>query len=152
MTENAEEMRRPDPVQGDARTLGIDVKNASGFQPNSGIDTLMAVTNSSDPLRVTMSFTDYPAQVFASQAAVNNVDLEVVAPDGVTVYKGNVITNGQSAPGGNADAINSTEMVILNNPPTGVYRVRAIVRSVNQGAAQGMSLVINGRVTAAIPR
>ena len=70
----------------------------------------------------------------------------------VQVYKGNVITNGQSAPGGNADAINSTEMVILNNPPTGVYRVRAIVRSVNQGAAQGMSLVINGRVTPAIPR
>src|SRR5688500_20234089 len=98
-----------------------------------------------------MSFTDFPAQVFAGQAAVNNVDLELIAPGGI-VYKGNVITNGQSSTGGSADAINSTEMVILNNPPVGTYRVRAIVQAVNQGGAQGVSLIVSGRITASIPR
>jgi hypothetical protein len=132
--------------------LVLDIKNAIGYQPNGMTETVIAVTDSSDPLRVTMSFTDYPAQVFAGQAPVNNVDLEVLAPDGVTVYKGNVISNGQSSPGGNADAINSTEMVILPQPQVGVYRIRAIVRAVNQGAAQGMAIAINGRVTASIPR
>jgi len=29
---------------------------------------------------------------------VNDVDLEVIAPGGATVYKGNVITNGHSSP------------------------------------------------------
>ncbi|MEO7454177.1 MAG: S8 family serine peptidase [Fimbriimonadales bacterium] len=134
------------------RTLVLDIKNAFGFQANQATETIIAVTNSTDPLRVTMTFTDYPAQVFAGQAPVNDVDLEVVAPDGVTVYKGNVISNGQSSPGGNADAINSAEMVILPQPQVGNYRIRAIVRSVNQGAAQGMSIAINGRVTASISR
>jgi subtilisin family serine protease len=134
------------------QTLAVDIKNASGFQPNGFTEGVFSVTNSSEPLRVTMSFTDYPAQVFAAQTAVNDVDLEVIAPGGATVYKGNVLSGGQSVAGGVADAINSTEMVILNNPPLGVYKVRAIVRSVNQGNAQGMSFVITGKVTAAIPR
>jgi uncharacterized protein YfaP (DUF2135 family) len=83
---------------------------------------------------------------------VNDVDLEVIAPDGQTVYKGNVLSGGQSISGGSFDTVNSTEMVILNNPPLGNYRIRAIVRSLNQGAAQGMAIVINGRVAANIPR
>ena len=127
------------------------MRNANGFQAEQGIVTAFAVTNSDEPLRITMTFTDFPAQVFAGQAAVNNVDLEVVAPGG-TLYKGNVMSGGQSSTGGNADGINSTEMVILNQPAVGTYRVRAIVRAVNQGGAQGASLVINGRITANIPR
>lgn len=134
------------------QTLAVDIKNVNGFQPNGFTEGVFSVTSSSEPLRVTMSFTDYPAQVFAAQAPVNDVDLEVVAPGGATVYKGNVMSGGQSIVGGVADAINSTEMVILNNPPVGVYRVRAIVRAVNQGNAQGMSFVVTGKVTAAIPR
>jgi subtilisin family serine protease len=136
---------------GTRKTIGIDVKNANGFQPEQAIETAFAVTDSSEPLRITMTFTDFPAQVFAGQAAVNNVDLEVIAPGG-TLYKGNVMSGGQSSTGGNADGINSTEMVILNQPAVGTYRVRAIVRAINQGGAQGASLVINGRITANIPR
>jgi subtilisin family serine protease len=128
------------------KTLGRDVKNADGFLLNQGIDASYYVYDSSEPLRVTMTFTDYPAQVFTSFAPVNDVDLEVVAPDGVTVYKGNVIANGQSQTGGSADAINSTEMVLINNPQIGTYQVRTRVKALNQGAKQGMALVVNGKL------
>jgi subtilisin family serine protease len=137
---------------GTRRTLAIDIRNAVGLQGGQGTEVVAAVTSPAVPLRITMSFTDYPAQVFAAQAAVNDVDLEVIAPDGQTVYKGNVLSGGQSISGGSFDTVNSTEMVILNNPPLGNYRIRAIVRSLNQGAAQGMAIVINGRVAANIPR
>jgi hypothetical protein len=94
---------------------------------------------------------NYPAQVFASEAAVNDVDLEVIAPDR-TVYLGNVITNGSSTPGGSNDLKNSTETVILNQPALGIYRVRGIVRSVNQGDRQGFSMVANGNIRPVVQR
>jgi subtilisin family serine protease len=140
------------PFAGGARkSIGLDLRNANGLQPGQSTETALTVVNSSTPLRITMSFTDYPAQVFAANAAVNDVDLEVIGP-GSIIYKGNVMSGGQSVTGGAADPKNSTEMVILNQPPTGVYRVRAIVRTVNQGGAQGMALFANGAIRADIPR
>ncbi len=133
------------------RTLAIDVTNALGLLPNNSTEFQAQVTDSSSPLRVTLTFTDYPAQVFAAQAAVNDVDLEVIAPTGA-IYKGNVITNGQSTEGGAFDPRNSTEMVILNQPPVGRYRIRGHVRAVNQGTRQGMAIVVNGRIRADFSR
>jgi len=127
------------------RTVGIDLPNAYGRLPGGVLELQVQVLDSSLPLRATLSFTDYPAQVFAGQAAVNDVDLEVIAPDG-TIYLGNVITNGNSTPGGTNDAKNSTEMVILNQPAVGIYRVRGSVRTINQGNRQGLSMVANGNI------
>jgi len=133
------------------RTTGMDLPNAYGRFPGGALEFQIEVLSSGTPFRATMSFTDYPAQVFASQAAVNDVDLEVIAPDG-TVYLGNVFSNGNSVPGGAKDAKNSTEMVILNQPATGIYRVRGIVRTVNQGTRQGFSMVANGNLRPIVQR
>lgn len=133
------------------RTLAIDVTNALGLLPNNSTEFRAQVTDSGSPLRVTLTFTDYPAQVFAGQAAVNDVDLEVIAPNGA-IYKGNVVANGQSTEGGGFDPRNSTEMVILNQPLVGVYRIRGHVRAVNQGTRQGMAIVVNGRIRADFSR
>ena len=40
------------------------------------------------PLNVTLAFTDAPAALGAGSVAVNNLDLQVIAPNG-TVYSGN---------------------------------------------------------------
>ncbi|MBA3726686.1 MAG: S8 family serine peptidase [Armatimonadetes bacterium] len=131
------------------RTIAWDIRNANGFvtgQTYTG--AAISVQTSSLPLRVTMSFTDYPAQVFTNFAAVNDVDLEVVAPDG-TVYRGNVFSGGQSTSGGAADIKNSTEMVILNTPEPGIYRIRVKAREINEGGRQGFALVTNGRISPA---
>jgi subtilisin family serine protease len=133
------------------RTVGMDLPNAYGRSQGGVSEFQVQVLDSNTPFRATMSFTDYPAQVFAGQAAVNNVDLQVVAPDG-TVYLGNVISNGQSSSGGAADAKNSTEMVMLNQPTIGIYRIRAVVTAVNQGNRQGMAMVANGNLRPIIQR
>lgn len=125
------------------RTVAMDLPNAYGRLPGGTLEVQVQVLDGNTPFRATLSFTDYPAQVFAAQAAVNDVDLEVIAPDG-TVYLGNVITNGNSTAGGVADSKNSTEMVIFNQPALGIYRVRGTVRNVNQGNRQGFSMVTNG--------
>jgi hypothetical protein len=130
------------------KTMVWDVHNGEGLPDGGQQVYTFKVTSSATPLRITLSFTDVPAQVFAAFAPINNVDLEVTAPNGNT-YLGNVFSGGQSSVGGAADAINSTEMVALNSPPTGIYvvRVRADVLS---GKKQGYALVANGVVAAPI--
>jgi len=75
------------------------------------------------------------------------MDLEVLTPSG-TLYRGNVIdtTQGISTPGGSADPINTTEMVILNSPETGVWTVRLRATAVNMGGRQGAAVVATGNV------
>jgi hypothetical protein len=132
--------------KGDARRLSIvDKRNANGLTQGQ-VDTFyVRVNSSSEPLRVTMTFTDYPAQALANPAYINDMDLEVTAPNG-NVYLGNQITNGQSSTGGSADIRNSTEMVMLNSPTPGKYRIRVKCTKLAQGNAQGYALVITGSV------
>lgn len=130
------------------RTLFWDRRNAKGLLSGAVISYKFIVTNSAMPLRVTMSFTDYPAAIYSSEAAVNDVDLIVTSPDGKE-YKGNVFDqpNGESVSGGTSDPRNSTEMVLVKTPTSGVWKVSILARAVNQGGRQGYALVANGGVT-----
>ncbi len=135
---------------GDTRKLVVrDIRNASPESLATGgmLSWDFAVNGSSEQLRVTMTFTDVPATLGASFTPVNNLDLEVVAPDGVTIYKGNNFntTTGLSNVGGAADAINSTEQVHITSPSTGTWTVRVLGTAVNQ-ETQGFALVITGDV------
>jgi len=133
---------------GEARkTLVFDIRRAQGLTNLQERTYRFTVVDSSSPLRITMTFTDYPAAALAAYAPVNNVDLTVTNPTG-TQYLGNQIntTTGLSVTGGTADVINSTEMVLLNNPPKGTYSIR-VRANVVQGGTQGFALVINGGVT-----
>ncbi len=138
---------------GDARTLIVrDIRNASPESLTTGGSHTwnFDVDGSAEQLRVTMTFTDVPATLGATFTPVNNIDLEVVAPDGVTVYKGNNFntSTGVSNVGGSADAINSTEQVHVTNPATGTWTVRVLGTAVNQ-ERQGFGLVITGDVSEA---
>lgn len=131
------------------KTLIQDVLRADGVATGGSKTFRFTVIDSTQPLRITMSFSDYPAAIMAASAPVNNIDLQVTAPGG-TLYLGNAIntTTGQSVTGGAADAINSTEMVLLSTPPTGVYTVKVVGAAINQGGTQGYALVVNGGVRA----
>lgn len=131
---------------GDARRTVLWVqRNSNGMIAGQEKIYRFQVLDASVPLKVTMSFTDYPGAVFANNPVVNDVDLELIAPDG-TSYKGNVFLNGQSVSGGSQDPKNSTEMVLLDAPQAGVWQARVRVAALNNGAAQGHALVVNGRV------
>ena len=136
--------------EGDARrTLAFDLRNASGLLAGGTKDYAFRVAGSSEQLKITMTFTDWPAAVSASAAnvRVNDIDLEVITPGG-TLYRGNAIdTNlGLSTPGGVPDTINTTEMVILNAPQVGIWTIRLRATAVNMGARQGAAVVATGEV------
>jgi hypothetical protein len=82
--------------------------------------------------RFTLVWTDYPAAVEAGVQLVNDLDLEVVTPGGLT-YRGNVFAGGYSATGGSADRRNNVECVYLPAAQAGTYAVRVRGYNVPQG-------------------
>jgi hypothetical protein len=130
---------------GDARTLVIsDVRNSDGLVTGATSHVPLAVNTSSQTLRVTLTWMDPPATAGASFAAINDLDLEVVAPDG-TMYKGNVFASGHSAAGGARDDRNNVEQVLVTLPDPGVWSVNINATAVNVGF-QGYAIVMTGDV------
>jgi hypothetical protein len=84
----------------------------------------LLVQESDQPLKITLTYTDVPGFPGAIPALVNDLDLEVVAPDG-TLYRGNQFGAGESAPNPPApDQLNNVEGVLLPNPIPGDYLLR----------------------------
>src|SRR5882757_3942205 len=82
------------------------------------------VEGADQPLKVTLAYTDVPGFPGALPALVNDLDLEVVGPDG-TLYRGNQFDQGESVPNpGGSDTINNVEGVHLRLPLPGEYIVR----------------------------
>lgn len=114
----------PDALEtGDARSLGVS--------PQSG-----------QPLKVTLCWADVAGEDNAAFAPVNDLDLVVTSPGGVT-YRGNVFSGGESAPGGESDLANNLEQVLVTAPEPGVWEVRVEGAGVNVGR-QGYALVVTG--------
>jgi hypothetical protein len=104
------------------------------------------------PLKVTLTYTDVPGLPAAVIALVNDLDLEVLAPDG-TLYRGNAFDAGDSIPNAlAADPINNVEGVHLTNPQPGEYLVRVRASRVAEDAfrrpaaapAQDFALAVSG--------
>lgn len=111
----------------------------------------IVVADPDEVLKVTLAYTDEPAFPGAIPALVNDLDLEVVAPDG-RIYRGNQFADGASAPDApSADRINNVEGVHLLEPLPGEYLVRVRAHAVVQDARrdspapdQDFALVISG--------
>lgn len=131
---------------GDRRELKIiaDIYNGATAAetarpaPNPAITTgqtqTYQITNVSnvEPLRITLTWSDPRAAIGSVVALVNNLNLEVVDPQG-NVFRGNVNFNGgwsQSVNGGSFDNRNTVEAVYIQNPVAGTYIVRVIGENV----------------------
>ncbi|GIW08786.1 MAG: hypothetical protein KatS3mg060_3591 [Dehalococcoidia bacterium] len=147
---------RPNPISGFGR-----VNVAASLAPAGGREVWIAdetiglatgetwerslTTSGAGPLRVTVVWMDFPGQPAAAKQLVNDLDLEVVGPEGA-VRHGNA---GAYAPGdrclrGSADACNSVETVILSHAPAGTYRIRVRAYTVPQGERQPFAVVVTG--------
>ncbi len=85
------------------------------------------VQGADQPLKITLAYTDVPGFPGAIPALVNDLDLEVVGPDG-TLYRGNQFGAGESVPNApSPDQLNNVEGTYLSQPIPGDYllRVRA---------------------------
>lgn len=104
-----------------------------------------------EPLKVTLAYTDVPGNPAAVVALVNDLDLEVVAPNG-QLYRGNQFDFGESIPdAAGADPINNVEGVLIFTPTPGEYIIRVrgtrIVEDAridSQPRDQDFALVISG--------
>ncbi len=113
----------------------------------------VVVADDTLPLFITLAYTDVPAFPAAVPALVNDLDLEVVAPDG-HIYRGNQFLDGDSvADSPVADNLNNVECVFIGVPLPGQYTVRVRARNVPQDARrdtgavdQDFALVISARL------
>ena len=109
------------------------------------------VQSPGQPLKITLTYTDVAGFPGAIPALVNDLDLEVVAPDG-TLYRGNKFAGNDSAPNApSPDAINNVEAVHLTQPLPGDYLIRVRARRVVADARldtstvdQDFALVVSG--------
>jgi len=103
------------------------------LEDDQEISVVVPIKEFGNPLRITLVWTDYPGSPAADIALVNNLDLEVTAPDGTTVYKGNNFAEGSiwSSPDGEFDYINNVENVYIEVAFLGDYTVKIIGRSIN---------------------
>ncbi|MBY0111710.1 MAG: S8 family serine peptidase [Phycisphaerales bacterium] len=137
-------------LPGNTRTLLVrDALNASVGALTTGQSRTFrfVVKPGSEDLRITMAFHDAPGAVSSANPVVNNLDLSTIAPGGSTLL-GNVFSNGWSAAGGSADAINTVEQIMIQSPAPGVWFARINAAAVNVGQ-QGYGLVITGNVAEA---
>src|SRR5438093_360882 len=112
------------------------------------------ISSADQPFKVTMAYTDYPGFPAVLPALVNDLDLEVIGPDGRT-YRGNQFDLGESVPDApGSDNLNNVECVRISAPVAGEYRVRVIARNVAQDVRldtptvedQDFALVISGDI------
>lgn len=134
---------------GESRTLQIvDVRHADGDALNTTDmnEYVVHVRGAGEQLRVTMAFTDPEPAPGALDVVINDVDLEVVSPSGVT-YKGNYFDQmtGVSVTGGSFDPRNNVEQVHVTTPEVGPWKVRVYGTEINE-PAQGYALVMTGEI------
>ncbi len=131
---------------GDTAALDVvDVRNVDGLSTGEQFIHVATTVASNDPLKITLVWTEPPASIGAANPVINNLDLEVIAPDGLS-YHGNVMVNGESLAGGSFDTLNNVERIIFNTPDIGVYTILIHGTVINQGT-QGFALAINGNIT-----
>ena len=107
---------RPNPQVRAPPLTGIDPVLASGASAVYCIDTLTPTATARHPLSATLVWTDPPASILALTALVNDLDLEVTAPQGSaadTIF-GN--TNNASSPAQQRDTLNNAEKVSIELP------------------------------------
>jgi subtilase family serine protease/subtilisin family serine protease len=123
------------------------------FDESQGLSTgdtathTVSVDASLRPLRVTVAWTDAPSSTTAAVALVNDLDLELIAPDGST-YTGNSFLDGWSITGGPPDRLNNLENVYVAAPAAGEWTIVVRGHNVPQGP-QPFALVI-GRESAPV--
>ena len=112
------------------------VDQTTGLITGQAIDYKIRVNSNAAPLRILMTYSDYPAFPNANPALVNNLNLQVTAPNG-SVYKGNVFSVfslGESLPNsGSFDTRNPIEGVIVSSPGAGDWTLHVEAANVPAG-------------------
>ncbi len=132
---------------GDARKLWVTDPGSAGAFSSSGderTEWINVYANTSE-LNLCLVFPDAPGTLNSSSPVVNDLDLEVVTPNG-TLYRGNVFSGGFSTTGGSTDPLNNVERVRLQTPPLGWYAVTVRANNIASSSAQSYAMVASGNL------
>jgi len=142
---------------GETRKLLV-INNSGGLNTGEVVEYEFNVTSDTEHLKFFLAWSDYPGAAGATPAIVNNLDLQVEAPNGTTTFWGNRFPTGTnwlrrgfSIPGGAPDTLNTDEGVIIttgnaqvdNWVTAGVWKVRVMATGVPAGP-QPFGLVVSG--------
>ena len=139
-----------------ASTRNHDFTDQTVLLTNGGVfEKRVLVASAGEPLKITLTYTDEPGLPAAVIALVNDLDLEVIAPDG-HFYRGNYFEDGESVPDAPLpDTVNNVEAVHLLAPVPGEYIIRIRGRRVVEDARrdtvpldQDFALVVSGAFAA----
>lgn len=103
---------------------GIFVDDRSRIRSGQTRDYTFDITRGGEPLKVVLTWSDYPGSSTSSNQLRNDLNLEVIHPNGGTTYKGNVFNSGRSIAGGTFDSKNNVEVVLLDTAAVGTWTVR----------------------------
>ncbi len=99
------------------------------------------------PFKVSLVWTDPGGTSSAAKHLINDLDLVLTDPDGVTYY-GNEFEDGESKAAGNEsvpDRVNNVEGLYLQSPKQGIWTIYVRAYNVPQGA-QDFALVLSGNI------
>jgi subtilisin-like proprotein convertase family protein len=105
---------------------------------------MLEAHDASEPLEVTLVWTDYPSTPAASTHLVNDLDLRVDGPGGN--WHGNSFFLNASIDGGSPDRLNNVENVYVPNATPGVYSIQISPHAIPSGP-QPWALVVTGKFT-----
>lgn len=130
-----------------------DTRNATGLTTGDVRSHTVSVAGSNQPLKIVLVWTEPPSAAGTNGGAINNLDLSVISPSGAETYLGNVFgASGASATGGSTDLVNNSEVVLVNNPAPGQWKVNVAAKLVAIGnPGQGYALVATGDITVPSP-
>ncbi len=136
---------------GDNRRMRyFERENDAGLLTGQAHEYVIANVGSAEELRATLVWFDPEGAPGAAIHRVNDLDLEVTGPGGLTVYRGNVFVDGASAPNaGAADVRNTVEQIRIVAPAPGRYTLRVRATNVPGNGReftdrQGYALVVSG--------
>ena len=125
--------------------VGIFVDDRSRLSSGQTSEYSFDITRAGEPMKVVLTWSDYPGSSSSSTQLRNDLDLEVISPNGQVTYKGNTFVNGRSVTGGTKDSTNNVEVVLIDNAATGTWTVR--VRDAQHGGGrtwQPYALAVRG--------
>ncbi len=112
----------------------------------SNVQSYWFLVRSDEDLKVTLTWSDVPGLVNSEKHLINDLDLEMVAPDGKH-YSGNNFTDGvtEALDGFSPDRVNNVEGILVKEPTEGLWNLRVRAHDIPEGS-QTYALVVSGNV------
>ncbi|MFC1879171.1 S8 family serine peptidase [Chloroflexota bacterium] len=98
-----------------------------------------------EELKVSLAWDDFAATAYSAVALINNLDLEVIAPNGTVYYPWALNSSKPHQPASSGvNSIDNQEQVLVNDPLAGEWTVRVVGTNIPQGP-QNFGLVYSAR-------